>query len=213
MPNSMTRLFRMALIVIIIFTSLGCKDKLEIKTVSWTGTSHTIADTIVFSNDTQYVNDQLYLGHQVIISDTGCRLITRKQYDAPRQFYSLIINDSIKEIIFKLAFDREIITFNEPELTEEYDGKLYCGFNYILSVDKPKFHTDINYLPPHANDKLIRLHNIFNSILAKPIIVNAIQVDTLKLDSLIFEKVKGINPNPPLRSTVKFQSPPYDIAN
>lgn len=186
---------------------LGCKDKSDVRTISWTGSTHTLADTIVFGNDTQVVNKQLYFGHQIIVSDTGCRLITREQYGAPRQFYRLTISDSIKEMMFNLILDSAILNIEQTMRREESEVAIYCGFNYLLSINKTRFRKDIKYLPPYANEKLKTLHDIFDSILDNATVTAQIELDTLTLDSLVFENVKGFNPNPPLRSTVKFQPP------
>lgn len=193
-----------------VFAFWSCNDLSNVKTVSWTGTTHTLADTLIFDQDTQFVKKSLYLGHQILISDTGCRLITRNGYNEPRQIYSIVVSDSLKDIIYYLAFDSTVISFKDPDFHERFTGKIYCGFNYLLSCDKKGSHHNIHYLPPNANDKLDQLNEIFESLLVTKFNRHQIQLDTLLLDSLIFEKVKGINPSPPIISTVQFHPPPYN---
>lgn len=66
-------------------------------------------------------------------------------------------------------------------------------------------------MPSRANPTLNQLHQILEGILNSPILGNSITKDTVKLDEVIFEKVKGFNPSPPVMSTVKFTPPTIDI--
>ncbi len=196
------------LMVVALFV-LSCNQHEPIRTLSWTGTSHTIADTFIFEKDTQIVKKDLYLAYQIVVSDTGCRLITRKDYDAPRQFYKIAIKDSLKEVLFRCAFDTAVVNFKEPVANKGNYGIIYCDFNHLLGMDVGRFHYHINYVPPRSNTQIKKLHHLFEYIQQHPIIIAPMVVDTLAIDSAVYERVKGFMPRPPLKSTITFTPPPY----
>lgn len=107
---------------------------------------------------------------------------------------------------FSLLADSTLKSF-KPNGYEQEDGRTYCGFNYLLEVNTTNMQYHFNYLPSNTNPSLTQLHEMFESILKSPTLGNTTTKDTVMLDKLIFEKVKGFNPVPPLRSTIKFQPP------
>lgn len=183
----------------------------DIKYVSWTGSSHSLGDTIlsVDHKDTLYSFKYLYLAHHITFDKNGDGiLITRSEYEAPRQSYSIEVADTLKKAVFDLLQDTSVLNFKQTTLDWNKEGRIYCGYNYLISItDNENNKKYINYLPPEANDKLKQLNTIFETILHKPNIKSKTQVDTLTLDSTILEKVIYFNPSPPLRSTVKFTPP------
>ncbi len=196
-----------ALFISSIFVFLvGCNQKQPVNSVSWTGSSHTIADTIVTENDSIIIKESIYLAHQITITDTGSTIITRLGNDAPREVYQLIIPDSIQSKIFSLLADSAVKSF-KPNGPKQEEGRMYCGFNYLLEVNTTNMQYHFNYLPSNTNPSLTQLQEIFEGILKTPTLGNIITKDTVTLDKLIFEKIKGFNPSPPLRSTIKFRPP------
>ena len=185
---------------------VGCNQKQLVNSVTWTGSSHTIADTIVTESDSIIIKESIYLAHRITITDTGSTIITRSGYDAPREVYQLIIPDSIQSKIFSLLADSAVKSFKPNEHRQE-DGITYCGFNYLLEVNTTNMQYYFNYLPSNTNPSLTHLQEIFEGILKSPSLGNIITKDTVSLDKLIFEKVKGFNPSPPLRSTINFRPP------
>lgn len=186
-------------------------NKTKIIQVSWTGSSHSCGDTIVSVDlkDTLYKLKYLYLAHHITFDENGNGvLITRNEYEAPRQFFNIKVTDSLRKIIFDLLLDTSILNFKQPAFDPNKEIKIYCGYNYLVSItDNEKQEKYINYLPPDANDKLKQLNKAFEWILHQPNIKGTAQIDTISLDSSILEKVIYFNPRPPLRSTVKFTPP------
>jgi hypothetical protein len=211
MPNVMNRLSYLIFSLVTLIFACSKSSKTNIKQVSWTGSSHSYGDTIVSVDhkDTLYNFKYLYLAHHIIFDENGDGiLITRSEYDAPRQFYNIKVADSVIKVVFDLLQDTSLLNFKQPAFDQQKEGRIYCGFNYLICItDKENQEKNINYLPPDANDKLKQLNKAFELILHQPNIKGKVQVDTLTLDSIILEKVIYFNPNPPLRSTVKFTPP------
>ena len=194
------------LAVFFIFSSLySCKNNSSeiIRTISWVGSNHTLFDTAVLSDDHPQAPDHvLHIAFQIVVSDTGCRFMKRDDYDSPMRFYAFHVADSLKELIFNLASDSTVLNFRPAE-----EVQTYCGLNYLLSISKKDFSRDINYIPPRENNKLRMLHEVFDSLRKSPLAGTPVEVDTTALGSLIFERVKGFNPTPPLKSAIKYQPP------
>jgi hypothetical protein len=194
----------------------ACSDstKINIKQVTCTGSSHSYSDTIVSVDlkDTLYDYKYLYLAHHISFDENGDGiLITRNDYEAPRQFYSIKVADSLKKVVFSLLKDTSVLNFKQPAFDPDKEARIYCGYNYLISSKDDESHENyINYLPPDANEKLKQLHTAFKLILHNPNIVGKAQIDTLTLDSTILEKVIYLNPKPPIRSKLKFTPPSID---
>ncbi|OYU97397.1 MAG: hypothetical protein CFE21_03645 [Bacteroidetes bacterium B1(2017)] len=187
-------------------------DKSPLKQVTWTGSSHTYGDTFYSEGykDTLINIAQVYVAHSISFDQNGDGiLITRKEYNAPREYYKIFVPDSTRNIVFKLLQDTSVLNFKMPTYDpEKVPGRLYCGFNYLISYfENYSQEKNINYLPPDATPKLESLDLVFKSILDKPTIIGKTQVDTLTFDSILLAKVLYFNPGPPLRSKVKFTPP------
>jgi hypothetical protein len=186
-------------------------DKEKLQQVSWTGSSHSIFDTLISVDlkDTLFNFKYFYMAHHISFDENGdVLLITRNEYDSPRQLYKIEVNDSVRQLITNLLKDTSILNFKQPVFNPEKQYRLYCGYGYLISIqgnDKQKIN--INYIPPDANSKLRLLHEVFETIWNQPKVIGYSQVDTITLDSVIFEKVILFNPGPPVRSTVKFKPP------
>ena len=204
MPNISTTMSKMYFVVILCLL-WGCDSKKQnIRTVTWNGSRHTLSDTLINGVDTQYVDNQLYLIHQVLISDTGCTIIKRNEHNSQIGIFKLGITDRLKKTIFELAIDTSIAELKSFKDLEYTETQLYCGPNYFISIDGTDFRKEINYIPTEVNKSLNKLHQIFSQILKTPNIDKKMKVDTLKLNSSIFEKVKGFNPSPPITSIINF---------
>lgn len=201
------------LIFTIMTFTLACSNasRTNIKHVSWTGSSHAYVKNILSADPKDSLNyfKYLYLAHHIAFDEHGDGiLITRREYEAPRQFYSIKVSDSVVKIVYDLLQDTSVLHFKQPAFNEQTSGRLYCGFNYLISfTDNENQEKTINYLPPDANDKLKRLNAAFEMILNHPNILGKTQVDTLTLDSIVFAKAIRFTPEPPLRSRVKFTPP------
>jgi len=201
------------LLLIICFHLVSCvnNEKEKIQQITWTGSSHSIIDTLISvdGKDTLYNFKFFYMAHHISFDEKGdVLLITRNEYDSPRQFYKIEVNDSLRNLITNLVHDTSILNFRQPIFNPEREYRMYCGYGYIISIQSNnKQKININYLPPDANFKLRLLHRVFETIWDQPKIIGYSQVDTITLDSVIFEKVMLFNPGPPLRSKVKFEPP------
>lgn len=211
LPKYMNRQPYLFIALLTFIFACSKSSKTNIKQVSWTGSSHSLGDITISVDlkDTIYNFKKLYLAHHISIDENGDGvLITRSQFEAPRQCYSIKVTDSLVKIIFDLLQDSSVVYFKHSEFDQQKEGRLYCGFNYLISLtDKENREKNINYLPPDANEKLNQLHTTFETILNQPKILGKTRIDTLNLDSIILEKVLYFNPHPPLRSTIKFTPP------
>lgn len=198
----------MKVIVIFLILSSMCNSCQENegeneRSVIWARSSFTESDSIPWGPDSTFSNYNFHMVSFIQINENGSSiLIKRNSFTSQRNIYNIHITDSLIKVIFDLIEDSTIINYIDPK--ESPPRVLYCGHTLTLSFIDKCDTIFMNYAPIYGEEKIYKLHALFEKILEHPEIITRGNIDTVKLDKILKSKIKNFCPPPPMRPSVEY---------
>jgi hypothetical protein len=188
--------------VTILLTTLlmiSCGSQVKPRTLYWSGTS------MIRQNDS-LSNYSLYIGYYIEISDTGdANLMTRKMFQDTMLFYKIVLSESTKDRILKLAMDKSSCIEEKKDSDKWY---IYDGFTYNLRIKSDTTDRNISFIRPRGNRVQKELVLVMDSIWTQHKIKAKTFFDLTEYrKNTEKEFFKNNAPPPLLKSTVKFVAP------
>ena len=198
-------LFQILIIILTIFQLNSCRNQIKPRTVYWSGSLLTL------KNDSSS-EWSFYLGYYIELSDTGeTKIMTRKMFQSPKEYYKIILPDSIKNTILTIVSNDSIYfvpkknSYGGYIYDGLYDG-LYDGFTYNLSFKYDTIDNKIAFITPVANQTQKKLIRIMDRIWNNPLIIKETNIDLNQYENII-EKERLENFHPARRVKGKFKPP------
>ena len=151
----MNKKIQVLILVFIIILSISCKCQNKI-TLYWSG-------SIFTQNDRQ--NGWLfYLANYIEINDSGVvKIMIRKEFQSPMEFYIIEISDSVKNKILNLAMNPSMFSkINKKRIS------IYDGLTYSLRIKFDSKERKICYIPSQGNEIQKGFVKIMELILDNP---------------------------------------------
>jgi hypothetical protein len=172
-------------IVFICFLFENCSNQLKPRTITWSGS------LITFHNAGSSSKGEYYLGYYIELSDTGeSRLMTRQMFNSQKEYYNIIIPDSVKENLWELI--KDVTIFKEPK----YDStRVYINDDFIYNLEYKNDTIDkqLTLLRfPEANEIQKKFGSIMDIIFSKPIIMNKANFDLKQYEQNTENQIRKI---------------------
>ncbi len=162
------RTLQMVILILATFLVISCRNQIKPRTVYWSGSS--------FAFNTDSLTDwSFYLGYYIELSDTGeTKLMTRKMFKSPMEYYEIIIPDSTKNTILELAMNDSMYHVPKPDLEA---GCIYDGYTSNLRFQCYTIDRSISFIRPEGNQVQKKLVRIMDNIWEHPIIKTGTFID------------------------------------
>ena len=147
-----------------------CKKINKPRTVFWSGNKY----TYTFEKEDSISPLYFYLGFYIEISDTGeTKLMTRKNFNAPKEFYIINLPDSLKKVILSQASKDYCF------LSPKHDPfiSMYDGFTFHVQFKCDSIDKSVTFIPLFANSIQKELLSIFQKIRNSPKIIKETSID------------------------------------
>jgi len=200
--------FNLILVLLVLF---ACQKR-QAQQITWAASSHWINENAELEdslNLEEFMRRSFYLSSAIRWNEFGnCIRVKRQEYLAPRQYEQLELNDSLWQVLQLLLQDSMVFKTKQMEPQNDGEFALYCGFQYSLSwKDAYGAEKSVVYIPPYANESLLKLHSLFLSLLDYPTKPLSTHLDTLQLDSEVYGLVKALTPAPRIQTKLRFIPP------
>lgn len=196
------KLKKLSITILIITISLmiSCKNEIKPRILYWSASSFTLNDSLR--------NWSFYLGYYIELSDTGdVKIMTRKMFQGPKEYYSIIIPDSIKTNILDLAMNNSMIFKTKREEDDE-ERHIYDGPTYTLRIQCDTIDKTISFIPPEGNQLQKRLVQIMDRVINNPIIKAKTEIDLTEYEKHIEKEVlRRIGTLPKIKDPIRFIPP------
>jgi len=185
-------------IVLTTLLMISCGGQVKPRTLYWSGTH------LVRQSDS-VPHYSLYIGYYIEISDTGdVNFMTRKMFKDTMLFYKIVLSESTKNRILKLAMDQSSCV---EEKTDTNKCFIYDGFTYNLRIKSDTTDRRVSFIRPLGNKIQKELVAIMDSIWTRHKIKSKTFFDLTEYRRNTEKELFKKNPPPLLKSTVKFVAP------
>ena len=188
-----------ATIVLTTFLMISCGSQVKPRTLYWSGTA-------MFRQNDSVPHYSLYIGYYIEISDTGdVNFMTRKMFKDTMLFYKIVLSESTKNRILKLAMEESSCVEKKIDTNACY---IYDGFTYNLRIKSDTIDRKISFIKPLGNKVQNKLVAIMDSIWTRHKIKSKTFFNLTEYRKKTENEILKKNPPPPLlKSTVKFVAP------
>ncbi|MEI7594953.1 MAG: hypothetical protein WCK02_04335 [Bacteroidota bacterium] len=177
------------ILTLIILVFYSCKTDRKPRTIYWSASrfENYIRDTVH--------KPKLHLGYYIEISDNGdAKLMTRKNFNAPKEFYKIKIPDSLINQIFNLTNNDSLFIVKKLNNNE---SAIYDGPTYYIQYSNDSTKKEAVYEPYRSNLIQGKMQRIMKSILINPVIICNTQINLIEYEKQVEET---INKNyPPIK--------------
>jgi hypothetical protein len=179
----------------------ACNKAKKPRTVFWSAFTYTYD----FVNRDSITPLYFYLVNYIEVSDTGeTKIMKRKQFKSPKEFYIIKIPDSVKSEI--LAFSSEDSCFLSKRYNPQEETRIYDGPTYFLQFKCDSIDKSVAFVPYSSYPLQRKLLNIFEDIRKSYQIIKETNLNLTNYEKKLDEKFRKNLPPPPRRD-IKFTPP------
>ena len=179
----------------------SCIDHKNPRTVYWSGSSFHLDNESGIDSMQKWI---FYLGYYIEVSDTGdTKLMTRKEFNAKREYYLINLADSVKDEILELSADKSSYSMSNEEPNDNYSG-----FSYSLKFKNDTIERTTSFIPIIATPAQKKLYSIFNEIWKNHMIIRQTTFETREYEKTTALELNKLSPPPPLPKNEQIKFPP-----